>query len=153
MLRIGVVGYGTGGRHFHTPFIAAARNCELASIVARAPKTIAAVKEDWPEVPIFSSLTEMIAAGACEAVSITTPPQTRRELVLEAIGAGLHVIADKPFAPNAAGALELDAAAKAKGVVLGVYHNRRYDSDMQTLYKLVADDRHGMISRVHSRMD
>ena len=24
MLRVGVVGYGTGGRHFHTPFIDAA---------------------------------------------------------------------------------------------------------------------------------
>jgi predicted dehydrogenase len=29
MLRVGVVGYGTGGRHFHTPFIAAAKNCIL----------------------------------------------------------------------------------------------------------------------------
>ena len=37
MLRIGVVGYGTGGQHFHTPFIAAARGCALAGIVARAP--------------------------------------------------------------------------------------------------------------------
>jgi predicted dehydrogenase len=39
MLRIGVVGYGTGGRHFHTPFIYAAKNCELAGIVARAHAT------------------------------------------------------------------------------------------------------------------
>jgi hypothetical protein len=35
-MKIGVVGYGTGRQHFHTPFIAAARNCELAGIVARA---------------------------------------------------------------------------------------------------------------------
>src|SRR5687768_16160252 len=66
MLRIGVVGYGTGGRHFHTPFIAAAKNCELAGIVARAEKTVAAVKVDWPDTPVFDSLTEMIEAQICD---------------------------------------------------------------------------------------
>ena len=78
-MRIGVVGYGTGGQHFHTPFIAAAKG------------------------------------GVCVAVTIITPPQTRRSLVLEAIAASLHVIADKPFAPDAAGAKELNKAAEAKG--------------------------------------
>lgn len=114
-LRIGCVGYGTGGRHFHTPFIAAAEGCGLAGIVARAEATVAAARADWPGVPVFPSLTAMIEAGACDAVTITTPPQTRRALVLEAIEAGLHVIADKPFAPSEQAALDLDKAAKARG--------------------------------------
>uniref|UniRef100_UPI0025EB032B Gfo/Idh/MocA family protein n=1 Tax=Novosphingobium sp. TaxID=1874826 RepID=UPI0025EB032B len=152
-MRIGVVGYGTGGRHFHTPFIAAARGCTLAGIVARAPATIAAARADWPDTPIFASLTDLIAAGVCDAVTITTPPQTRRDLVLQAIGAGLHVIADKPFAPDAAGALELGRAAKAKGVVLAVYQNRRFDADLQTLRKVINDGRLGKIWRIESRMD
>ena len=152
-MKIGVVGYGTGGQHFHTPFIAAAKGCELAGIVARAPGTVAKAKADWPGVPIFASLTEMIAAGVCDAVTVTTPPQTRRALVLEAIAGGLHVIADKPFAPNYGGAMELDAAARAAGVTLGVYQNRRFDADLQTLKKLIDDGRLGKIWRIHSRMD
>lgn len=153
MLEVGVVGYGTGGQHFHTPFIAAAEGCSLAGIVARAEATVAKARADWPDVPIFPSLTAMIEAGVCDAVTITTPPQTRRDLVLEAINAGLHVVADKPFAPNYEGAMELDAAAKAKGVTLGVYQNRRYDSDLQTLAKIIRDGRLGQVWRVHSRMD
>ena len=152
-MRIGVVGYGTGGQHFHTPFIEAAKGCTLAGIVARAPDTVARARADWPGTPIFASLTEMIAAGVCDAVTITTPPQTRRALVLEAIAAGLHVIADKPFAPDAAGALELDRAAQAKGVVLGVYQNRRFDADLQTLRKVITDGRLGRVWRIESRMD
>lgn len=152
-MRIGVVGYGTGGRSFHTPFIAAAKGCSLTGIVARAPCTVAAAREDWPDVPVFASLAAMITARVCDAVTITTPPQTRRDLVLEAIAAGLHVIADKPFAPNAESARELGRAAEAKGVTLGVYQNRRYDSDMQTLARLVRDGRLGRVWRVHSRMD
>jgi len=153
MVRIGVVGYGTGGQHFHTPFVAAARNCELAGIVARAEETIAKARADWPNTPIFPSLTAMIEAGVCDAVTITTPPQTRRELVLEAINAGLHVIADKPFAPNYDRAMELDAAAKAKGVMLSVYQNRRFDADLQTLKKVIDDGHLGRVWRIESRMD
>ena len=74
MLRVGVVGYGTGGRQFHTPFIDAAKNSKLAGIVARAPATVAAAKADWPDTPIYASLAEMIAAGTCDAATITTPP-------------------------------------------------------------------------------
>lgn len=153
MLRIGCVGYGTGGQHFHTPFISAADGCELAGIVARAEGTIAKARTDWPDTPIFPSLTAMIEARVCNAVTITTPPQTRRELVLEAIAAGLHVIADKPFAPNYAGAMELDAAAKAKRVTLGVYQNRRFDADLQTLKKVIDDGKVGKVWRIESRMD
>lgn len=153
MLRIGVVGFGTGGQHFHTPFIDAAEGCVLSGIVARAEATVARARADWPEVPIFPSLAAMIEAGVCDAVTITTPPQTRRELVLEAIAAGLHVIADKPFAPDAKGAMELDAAAKARGVTLGVYQNRRFDADLQTLKKVIEDGRIGKVWRIESRMD
>lgn len=153
MLRIGLVGYGTGGQHFHSPFIVAADGCALAGIVARAEATIAKAQADWPDTPIFSSLNEMIAAGVCDAVTITTPPQTRRALVLEAIDAGLHVVADKPFAPDFAGAMELDAAAKAKGITLSVFQNRRLDADIQTLKRIMEDDRLGQIWRLHNRMD
>lgn len=114
---------------------------------------MAKARANWPETPIFPSLTAMIKAGVCEAVTITTPPETRRDLVLEAIGAGLHVIVDKPFAPNYKGAMELSTAAKAKGVTLGVYQNRRYDADLQTLAKVIADGRLGKLWRVHNRMD
>ena len=151
-MKIGIVGYGGGGKYFHAPFINAAEGLELAGIVARAPATVAKAKADFPHVPIYASLTEMLAAGI-DIVTITTPPQTRRELVLEAIDAGVAVIADKPFAPDAKTGRELAAAAKAKGVVLSVYHNRRYDADILTLKKVIEQQRVGNVWRLHNRMD
>jgi len=151
-MRIGLVGYGTGGKNFHAPFIIAAQGVELAGIVARAPETIARAKADYPEVPVYASLTELLAAGM-DIVTITTPPQTRRALVLEAIAAGVAVIADKPFAPDAKTGRELAAAAKAKGVVLGIYHNRRFDADIQTLRNVLEQQRVGKLWRLHNRMD
>lgn len=152
-MRIGLVGYGAGGRYFHAPYIAAARGVDLAGVVARAPETIARVQADWPGLPVHASLADMIAAGGIDAVTITTPPQTRRELVLQAMQAGLHVVADKPFAPSADVARELDAAAKAAGVTLAVYHNRRQDADFLTLRSVIETGRLGRLWRVHSRME
>lgn len=152
-MRIGLVGYGTGGRHFHAPFIMAAGGVELAGVVARAPETVAKVQADLPGLPIFPSLAAMIAAGGMDAVTITTPPQTRRDLVLEAIAAGLHVIADKPFAPSAEAGRALARIANERGVSLGVFHNRRWDADVRSLKRVLDDGRLGRLWRIHSRMD
>ncbi|MFK0382459.1 Gfo/Idh/MocA family protein [Agrobacterium sp. NPDC090273] len=152
-MRLGLVGYGTGGRHFHAPYIAAAKGIELVGVVARAPQTVARVQEDMPGMPVYASLADLIKAGGIDAVTITTPPQTRRELVLEAVAAGLHVVADKPFAPSAAVARELGEAARRAGVVLAVYHNRRFDADVLTLKKVIDSGELGKLWRVHSRME
>lgn len=151
-MRIGVVGYGTGGRHFHTPYIEVVPGCVLVGIVARAPGTVAQARADWPEVPIFASLAALIDSGV-DAVTITTPPATRRPLVLEAVGRGVHVVADKPFAPTAAAGLDLVRAADAAGVLLSVFHNRRWDTDLQTLRDVLDDGRLGTVWRFESRMD
>lgn len=151
-MRIGLVGYGVGGRYFHAPFIHAAEGCELAGIVARAPHRVAEAHADFPDVPVFASLGELLDAGV-DAVTITTPPQTRRELVLEAVGRGVHVVADKPFAPSAAAGQELVDGAAAAGVLLSVFHNRRWDTDITTLRTVLDEGLVGDVWRLDSRFD
>ena len=118
-MRFGLVGYGGGGRWFHAPYLDAADGVELVGVVTRSPQRIAELRAERPGVPVYPNLAELLSAGV-DAVTITTPPQTRRELVLQAIAAGVHVVADKPFAPSAAAAAELGAAADAAGVRLSV---------------------------------
>ncbi|MFN8630492.1 MAG: Gfo/Idh/MocA family oxidoreductase [Chloroflexota bacterium] len=152
VMRLGLVGYGNGGRHFHAPYIVAADGVALAGIVTRRPERQAQAHADYPGVPVVASLAELLAAGV-DAVAITTPPETRRELVLEAIAGGVHVIADKPFAPDATGARELAAAAERAGVVVNVFHNRRYDADIRTLDALLRRGDLGQAWRIESRFD
>ncbi len=151
-LRIGIVGYGTGGQHFHAPFVEAAEGVELVGVVTRSPQRRALVAEEWPGVPTYDSLGDLLAAGV-DAVTITTPPTTRRELVLEAVAAGVHVVADKPFAPTAEDGYDLARAAAEAGVLLTVFHNRRWDADVRTLAGVLAGGRLGDLWRVHSRFD
>jgi predicted dehydrogenase len=151
-LRLGVVGYGAGGRFFHAPFIAAAEGVELVGVVTRSPARRAELAQDYPGVPAYDSLSALLTAGV-DAVTITTPPETRRELVLEAIAAGVPVIADKPFAPTADDGRALVAAAAEASVVLNVFHNRRWDADIRTLAALLARGDLGELWRLESRFD
>jgi predicted dehydrogenase len=151
-LRLGVVGYGVGGRCFHTPFVEAAEGIELAGVVTRSSVRRAEVERDWPGTPVFDSLGDLLASGV-DAVTITTPPETRRELVLEALAAGVHVMADKPFAPTAEVGRELAGAAESAGLLLSVFHNRRWDADLRTLAAVIESGRLGELWRVHSRWD
>lgn len=156
-VRIGLVGYGAGGRRFHAPYIAAATGVELAGVVTRSPGRRAEVEADFPGVPVYDSLAALVegerAGHGIDAVTITTPPTTRRELVLEALSLGVDVVADKPFAPTPATAVELRDAAAAAGRTLAVYHNRRWDPDVRTIRDLLDAGDLGTIRRFHSRYD
>jgi predicted dehydrogenase len=151
-MRLGLVGYGAGGRFFHAPFIEAAAGVDLVGVVTRSPQRRAQVAADRPDLPVYDSLADLLAAGV-DAVTITTPPETRRDLVLEALAAGVHVVADKPVAPSAEAARELLAVASEAGLRLGAYHQRRFDADIQTVKGLLETDRLGEVWRFHSRFD
>ena len=151
-MRLGLVGYGVGGRYFHAPFVAAAQDVELAGVVTRSPDRRAELAADHPGVPAYDSLADLLAAGI-DAVTITTPPQTRRELVLQALAAGVPTIADKPFAPDADGGRALVVAAQDAGVPLNVFHNRRWDADIRTLAAVLRGGELGELWGVESRMD
>src|SRR3954454_18577204 len=132
--RIGLAGYGFGGRIFHAPLLAAAPDVEFAGVVTRSPERRAELARDHG-VPAFDSLADLKAAGA-EAVAISPPAETHIPLALEAIALGLAVVVDKPFALDATQARTAVEAAAAADVVLSVYQNRRWDSDVLTLKRL-----------------
>ena len=120
--------------------------------MARSPDRRAEVATDLPGLPVFGTLAEIIDFGV-DAVVISTPPPTRRDLVLEAVGRGVHVIADKPFAPDGSTARELEQAAASAGVLLNAFHNRRWDADIRTLKAVVESGELGAVAHFESRFD
>jgi len=62
-------------------------------------------------------------------------------------------VVDKPFAMDAESARRVTTAARDKGVLLSVYQNRRWDSDLLTLRRLIADGQLGSVRRFESRFE
>jgi predicted dehydrogenase len=151
-VRVGLIGYGKGGRFFHAPLIAGAAGCQLAGVVTRSDGRRAELESDHPGTPAYDDLAQLAAAGA-DAVAISTPAGTHLPLVLEAISLGLPVVCDKPFALNAAAARQAVAAAERAGVLLTVYQNRRFDADLLTVRAVIGSGELGRVVRFESRIE
>jgi predicted dehydrogenase len=151
-VRIGLVGYGFGGRYFHAPLISSARECEFLGVVTTSEERRALLRAEHPGRGAFGSLEELAAAGA-EAVSISTPADTHSHLTDQAISLGLSVVCDKPFALDPAAARRSVGLAAARGVTLSPYQNRRWDSDFLTVRALVDDGTLGEVRRFESRFE
>jgi predicted dehydrogenase len=150
VLNVGVVGYGFATQTFHAPLISSLPGLRLAAISTSAP---AKVQADWPEAAIETTPEALFMRPDIDLVVIPTPNDTHFPLAALALAAGKHVIVDKPFTVTLAEARQLDAQARSAGLVLSVFHNRRWDADFLTLRQVVASGQLGAISHFESHFD
>lgn len=144
-MRVGLIGYGTAGKVFHAPLIAATPGLTLKSVVtsrrAELPSDVRAL--DRPD-----QLWE-----DHDLVVIASPNRTHVPLATEAVRAGVPVVVDKPFAPTVEEARELTMLASTRGVPLTVFQNRRWDGDFLTIKSLIAAGALGRVVRFESHFD
>ncbi len=151
---VGLIGYGFAGAIFHAPFITATPGLRLAAVVTGNPERQARVRQDHPGVDVLASAEELWARrDTLDLVVVAAPNAAHVSLATAAIDAGLPVVVDKPLAPTSAAARSLVERARAAGVPLTVYQNRRWDGDFQTLRDLVASGELGEPVRFESRFE
>lgn len=149
MIRTGLIGYGLGGMAFHAPLIDAVPELELAAIAtSRADQ----VHERYPHAAVTDA-DALIADPSIQLVAISTPNDSHFPLAKAALEAGKHVVIDKPFTNTVAEAEDLDALAKARGLVISAFHNRRWDGDFLTVQALLASGRLGEVMNTELRWD
>ena len=96
--RVGLVGYGLGGKVFHAPLIAATPGLELAAIVTGDPDRRAHAQERYPHAGAFGALEDMLAdPAALDLIVVASPNRTHVAHARAALEAGLPVIVDKPL--------------------------------------------------------
>ena len=150
-VRFALVGYGGGGRYFHAPVIAGAPGCELVAVVTRDAGRAALARAEHG-VRAVASLEEAADLGV-EAVAVSTPADTHTGLTERALRLGLATVCDKPFALDAAAARRTVELAAELGVLLSPYQNRRWDSDLLTLRRVLADGELGEVVRFESAFE
>ncbi|HUH09668.1 MAG TPA: oxidoreductase, partial [Brevundimonas sp.] len=146
-VRAALVGFGYAGRTFHAPLIAACPDMRLEAVVSRQAT---AVVEAWPGARVLATFDQAIADLAIDLIVLATPNDLHAAQAEAALKAGKAVVVDKPFTLTAAEARRLAALAEERGLLLSVFHNRRWDADFLTLQALLAEDRLGPVVRFES---
>ena len=82
---------------------------------------------------VLPTVEELWALAAeVDLVVLASPTNVHAAQARAALGRDLPVVVDKPLAVTAADARELAALAEARGVLLTVFHNRRWDREHPT---------------------
>lgn len=140
---VGLVGYGFSGSTFHAPVMAAVDGLRLAAVVSGRPERVAA---HWPGVRVCRYLHEMLEDASLDLVVLTSPNTEHYPQAKAALQAGKHVVVEKPFTVTSREAEDLIDCARTHGLILSVYHNRRWDNDFLTVRRIVSS---GLLGRLH----
>lgn len=74
----------------------------------------------------YASLDDLLADARVQVVHVTSPNVAHYEQVKRILGAGKHVICEKPLAMTSAQSAEMLALARASGLVAAVCYNTRF---------------------------
>jgi predicted dehydrogenase len=149
MIRVALIGFGYAGRVFHAPLIAATPGLRLAVIGSRQQDRVSST---YPGAQVVAEPLEAVGHPDVDLVVIATPNDSHAPLADAALGAGKHVVVDKPFTITLAKARTLAAKAAEVNRLLSVFQNRRWDSDFLAIGRELATGRIGDVVEFRSEM-
>lgn len=124
-LGYGLVGAGAFGAFCISQY-ARSRKLNLLAVADSNMTAAESIAETY-NLDAYANPEDMFARSDIDLVHIATPPATHRDLVLQALRAGKHVLCEKPLATQVSDAEAMVAAARAADRVLVVNHIMRYN--------------------------
>lgn len=141
----GIIGLGRSGWDIHAATIRKNAQFRVAAVAdpeaSRRDEAIA----DFG-CAAYATPEELIADSGVELVVVATPSHTHGALSIAALGAGKHVLVEKPMAQNAAEAQTMVDCAARCGKTLTVYQPRRVAADFVKLREILDS---GVLGPIH----
>lgn len=123
-VRLGIIGAGDfAGMHMEA--FRKLPQVEVVAFCRRNADALAGMQRKWDVPHGFTDYRDLLAMDGLDAVAIVTPTDSHRQIALDAIAAGKHVLCEKPLALTASDAREMLDAAEAAGVVHATNFNQR----------------------------
>lgn len=101
---------------------------------------------DFPGIRTYTNVQELLAQPDINLVTVITPHNSHAALAEQVLASGKHCILEKPMCILAEDAHRLVKLASEKGLMLTVYHNRRWDGWYLTVKDLIAK---GMLGDIY----
>ena len=143
-MRVGIIGCGTVSE-WHIHHISRNTGVEIVGVCDTDKERAQEISHRFGIRHIYRDAGDMLKERHPDVVHILTPPDTHKELSIQAMEAGCHVLVEKPMALNVKEADEMIAASRHHRVTLGICHNHLFDPAVLEAKELVA---RGAIGRV-----
>ena len=144
-MKVGVVGAGLIGQ-LRAQSIHEHDSTTLVGVVD--PVSERAREACFGEAKSLPDMGSLLAIPDLDAVVISSPLPLHEKQVMSALGAGKHVLCEKPLASTVAAARRMVEEASRSGVTLATGFNHRYYPSIKFLKQVVDDGRIGTIDHV-----
>jgi UDP-N-acetylglucosamine 3-dehydrogenase len=149
-LRWGVIGLGWFGE-IHADTLAGMPGIELAALCTRRPQRLAEVADRYQVATRYTDYRRLLDDPSVDVVSITTHIQDHRDIAIDALRAGKHVLLEKPMAPSAEDCDQILAVAGQSRGLFMVGHICRFDPRIALAKQAIDEGRIGRIISMHAR--
>ena len=145
-MRVGVLGAGAISQIVYLPILSEREDVELRVLSDADPHKARTLAERF-DVPRVGTEDEVLKDPELDAVVIATPNHLHEQQGIAALGAGKHVLVERPLALEAEGVARMQEAAERaqRSVVVGMAH--RYRPEVSALASFVAS---GELGRVYA---
>lgn len=147
-LRMGLVGPGFVAPH-HLDAVRRLGDVEIVAIAGSSVERAEAKAATLGVPKAYGNYEELITDGSIDVVHNTTPNHLHFAVNLAVIGAGKHIVSDKPLASSASECARLAQAADAAGVVNAVTFNHRGYPLIQQMRSMISAGEIGTPVFVH----
>ena len=148
-VRVGIVGTGAVVQVAHLPVLRKLKGVSVAGLCDTDLPKARAIASRHGIDDAYDDIEDLLRFGDLQAVVICTPNHLHESHIAAAIGAGVHVLVEKPVAISPAGAQKVLQVAKRKpDTVLMVGMNHRYRPDAQAVRSFVQSGELGEIASV-----
>jgi len=152
MRRVGLAGFGSSGRDFHTPLLQQA-GMTIVAVSTADPQRGEQVRREVPGAQVVADLNGLLRVGGLDVVVLATPSGLHASQARQCIDAGIAVVVDKPLATDARQAFGVVEAARTAGVALTVFQNRRFDAEHVAARETVRSGQLGEVFRHEFRWE
>lgn len=147
--RVAIIGTG-GMANWHARYFQKTRGCRLVACVDIDPKRLRKFSEAYHIPESFASTTDLLANAEIDAVAIVTPDPYHKEIALECIAAGKHILCEKPLALDYPDAKAMADAAEKAGVINQVHFTYRNWAPLQRITDIVQSGKIGEVRHVEA---
>jgi len=103
-----------------------------------------------PGAAVYDDYRRLLDGGEVDAVIVSTPPGSHEEIVCAALGAGKHVLCEKPLAGTVEACRRMVETARRAGRALATGFNHRYFPAIQFVKQALASGRIGELDHVRA---
>ena len=149
MYKVAVIGLGKFGLKRLKTCLDLKNELSVVGIADVDPKICRYLTKEF-KIKTYSNHKDLMSSSKPDLVIVSTPPKFHKEIILDCIRGGAHILCEKPLCLNSEDALAVSKASKKYGKFVKLGANHRFFANVKYALNLLKNQKIGEILNVRA---